>query len=79
MAIPKDVFKETYSKYVSREVWNEECNNLRDGESKILYFDRKEKVRVRISKVGKKIFTVKTSFGDMDIRECVRNMIIKQV
>ncbi|MGL4762956.1 MAG: hypothetical protein ACRCWG_16155 [Sarcina sp.] len=78
MATIKPIFREEYSKYISREMWQKECLNLKDGDNKVLYFNPKEKVRLRISKIGKKVYTVKTTFGDMDIRECVRNMIVKQ-
>ena len=78
VAMIKGFFKEEYSKYISKEVWQKECENLEEGQNKVLYFNQKDKVRLRITKIGKKVFTVRTTFGDMDIRECVRNMMIKQ-
>lgn len=72
------IFKEKYSKYIVRKVWLDECYKLEEDEGKILYFNKHKQVRIRVSRVKNKIYTVKTSFGDVDIRECVKTMMIKQ-
>ncbi|MGL4655754.1 MAG: hypothetical protein ACRCWM_07720 [Sarcina sp.] len=79
MAIAKRKFNKEYFRNINKEIWEKECKNLNDGESKILYFCEEEKICVRINKIGKKVFTVRTSFGEMDIRECIKNMMIKEV
>ncbi|MGL4740712.1 MAG: hypothetical protein ACRC41_07900 [Sarcina sp.] len=72
------IFKEKYSKYIVRKVWLDECCKLEDGQNKILYFNEKQRIRIRASRVRNKIYTVKTTFGDVDIRDCVKNMHINQ-
>lgn len=71
LTIDKEVLK-----YVSREDYLEVYNSLKDKEYKILY--QADKIRISLAKRGKRIFTVKTHYGNMPIEEVVKNMMLIQ-
>lgn len=62
--------------YVSKEVYQKTYYQLKNGENKILYEDKK--IRISLIKTKKRVFAVKTHYGDMPIEEVVRNMMLIQ-
>lgn len=64
-------------KYISREEYLEVYHSLKNREYKILY--EANQLRISLTKIGKRIFTVKTHFRDKPIEEVVKNMMLIQV
>lgn len=58
--------------HVLEAEYMEVYNSLQDGESKKIYQD--QKMRIRLTRIGKRIFTVRTYFGDKPIEEIYKNV-----
>lgn len=63
-------------KYISREKYLEVYYGLGDREHRVIY--EANQLRISLTKVGKRVFTVKTYFGDKPIEEIVKNMMLIQ-
>lgn len=62
--------------YVSKDVYEEECTSLAEGDSKVIYRDNKTKIKLK--KRGKRIFNIIINYGDKPITEVARNLLLLQ-
>lgn len=63
-------------KYVRREEYKRTLKLLKNGESKVIYYDGH--IKIRVVKLERRAYTLITEYGDESIDEIVRNMIIVQ-
>lgn len=62
--------------YVSKDVYENECINLLDGESKIIYLD--EKTKIKLKKKGRKVLNIIVNYGEKPITEIAKNLLLLQ-
>lgn len=65
--INQDVFN-----YISKNEYIKIYKDLQDGDNKKIY--ESKELRIRVSKIGNKVFIVKTYFGDKPIEEIYKNV-----
>lgn len=70
------VLDEDILNYISLSDYNDKYNSLKTGESLVIYQDKK--IRIRLNKVGKRVFLVKTIFGDEGIDKIAKNILLIQ-
>ena len=61
--------------YVPFDVYSKEKNVLKNGEDKVIY--DKEKVKIKIMKRGNKIYNIITNYGDIDIRDIAKELVVQ--
>ena len=71
LAVDDEIFK-----YILFDDYKKICDEITSGGNKIIYEDIK--VRVRVRKIGKRIFTIKTKFEEKSIDEIVKNILLVQ-
>jgi hypothetical protein len=62
--------------YILFDEYKKICDEISIGTNKVIYEDKN--IRVRVRKIGKKIFTIKMNFEEISIDEVVKNIILVQ-
>lgn len=61
--------------YVSLDVYSNEKKILKNGEYKVIY--NTEKVKIKIMKRGNKVYNIITNYGDIDIRDIAKELVVQ--
>lgn len=61
--------------YVPFDVYSNEKKILKNGEDKVIYDT--EKVKIKIMKRGNKVYNIITNYGDIDIREIAKELVVQ--
>lgn len=62
--------------YVTEEVFNKTCKELKDGDSKIIY--ETEEMKIKLKKRGRRISKLFFVYGDMPFTDCLKDLAMIQ-
>ena len=61
--------------YVSKEEYERACRDLKSGQKVHLY--KNKSVEIDLKRIGTKIYTFISHYGDDDINDCLEEMYLK--
>lgn len=63
--------------YITEAVFNKACDELKDGDSTIVY--ETENLKIKLRRRGKKIKQIFLIYGDRPFSECIQDLVSLQV
>lgn len=62
-------------KYITMEQYEAEAKTLKDGETRIIY--REKKIKIKLMKRGKKIYKILIEYGNIPIDDIARKLMVQ--